>query len=146
MLSPSTIGRYPISICMAIAMHLVWTAGLLVEPSALLATGPHALVLITSNAKLAASVLFVVASMALIGVAAFTPRLRILLLLPQQVILWFSLIGATNAMWLGMFADGTERSHWFLVVDQVGVVLVALGHTAALLLIARGEFEHVPRQ
>ncbi len=39
-------------------------------------------------------------------------------------------------MVLGQFADGIQRSHWFLIVDQIPIILIALGHTTALLVIA----------
>ena len=151
--SHETIGRYPISIIMAITLHFFWAAGLSSDPSSIGATGPHALVVIATNPHIAAAILFTVATLATLGTllsAEITRDLcrvirvsetwvRIFLLLPQQVILWFSLVGAIDAMWLGQFADGVERPHWFLIVDQIPVVLVALGHTAALLLISRGE-------
>lgn len=124
---------------LAIIMHLVWAGVLSFDADAINATGPHALLLIARRPDIAAGVLFTVAVLAIVGCSIEERVPRIVLLLPQQVILWFSLIGAANAMWMGQFADGTVRSSGFLVVDQIPVVLVALGHTAALLWIARGE-------
>jgi TM2 domain-containing membrane protein YozV len=90
----------------------------------------------TGSSQVAGYVFLGVASLAMIGLAARNRHLRVYLILPQQLILWFSVVGAAHAMYLGQFADGIQRAHWFLVVDQVPIVLIALGHTVALLFIA----------
>lgn len=130
------IGRYPISITIACVMHLIWAVGLGIEPGSINATGLHAVLVLARSPEMAAFIFASVATLAMFGVAFHHPGLRVALILPQQGVLWFSVIGATNAMYLGQFADGVQRAHWFLIVDQIPVVLIAIGHTAALLFIA----------
>lgn len=132
----TSISRYPISICVACAMHFIWAIGLAVEPTAINATGLFTVLIIARDSYIAAALYGLVAVMAMIGVMSKRPEWRVLLILPQQIILWFSVVGAVHAMYLGQFADGVLRERWFLIVDQVPVVLITLGHTAALLFIA----------
>lgn len=135
------VGRYPISICTACLMHIVWSVGLVLQPDAIHATGLHTVLVIAREPIYAAFIFGLVAFLAMVGIAAENIAARVTMILPQQIVLWFSVVGAMRAMYLGEFADGTVRAHWFLVVDQIPVVLIALGHTAALLLIA--ERSHV---
>lgn len=131
------VGRYPIVICIAIALHLVWSLGLLMDPVAVNATGPHALLIIAGDASKASLLFVTVAALASIGVMEPQHPWRALFILPQQIVLWFSAVGAGRAMFLGTFADGTIRTSWFLIVDQVLIVLLTLGHTVSLLLMTR---------
>lgn len=130
------IGRYPISVCLAIAMHLVWSIGIFLDVTAVNSTATHTMLLAVG--PLTAGIIFgAVALIALAGLIVDHAMVRFVMLLPQQMVLWFSLVGATHAMVIGTFADGTVRTPAFLIVDQIPVVLIALGHTAAMLLIAR---------
>jgi hypothetical protein len=133
----SLIGRYPLSICIAIGMHFIWSIAIGIDPEAVDATAVHTMLSVPGiNYALAAMIFGAVATMAAIGMVLRGTKARVLFILPQQMVLWFSFVGVTHAMWLGAFADGVVRSHWFLIVDQVPVVLITLGHTAALLLLA----------
>lgn len=128
--------KLPISVCTAIALHLIWAVGLMFEPSAIHATGLHTMLVIAHSPMMAGIVFASVALLALVGIVSKVRWLCVWLLLPQQAALWVSVVGAANAIFMGQFADGVQRSSWFLLVDQVPVVLIALGHTTALLLIA----------
>jgi hypothetical protein len=131
------VGRYPISICMACIMHMVWAVGLMLEPGAINATGLYTVLIVARDTITASAVFGSVAILAMVGLRTGWDRaLGVLLILPQQIILWFSVVGAAHAMYLGQFADGVQRAHWFLIVDQLPVILIAVGHTAALLFIA----------
>lgn len=130
------IGRYPITIVITIMMHAVWSIGLMFDQEAINATGLHTVLLLARHPAVAAFLFGAVAISAAGGLVIKQRYLRVFLILPQQLILWFSIVGAGYAMFLGQFADGIQRAHWFLIVDQIPVVLIALGHTAALLLIA----------
>lgn len=136
MSASSKVSRYPISICIACAMHLIWAAGLLMEPQAINATGVYTILVIAQSPTIAAAIFFSVAVMASVGLLFENPLIRTLLIIWQQLILWFSMIGAVHAMYLGTYADGVERVSWFLIVDQIPVVLIAYGHMLALLFIA----------
>jgi hypothetical protein len=131
------VGRYPITICIACIMHLIWTVGLLIDADAIQATGLYTVLIVAQDAFGAALIFGGVAILACIGLhIGWNRTLGVFLILPQQVVLWFSVVGALHAMYLGQFADGVQRAHWFLIVDQIPVVLIAVGHTAALLFIA----------
>lgn len=129
----------PISVCIAIALHLVWTVGLYMEPSAINATGLHTMLTIAHSPRTAAIIFGMVAFLACMGLFVRRRWLSVCLLLPQQAALWVSVVGAVSAMMLGEFADGIQRAHWFLIVDQVPIVLIALGHTMALLTLAESD-------
>ena len=130
------IGRYPIIICVTIVMHFVWSISVGIDPGAVHATALHTVMTVAGNPAVAALIFGSVAMVAALGLTMRDRYVRVFFILPQQIVLWFSIVGAGHAMWLGQFADGVQRSNWFLIVDQIPVVLIALGHTAALLLIA----------
>lgn len=131
------VGRYPLAICTACILHFVWAVGILADPSAINATATHALLLISGTPPLASIILVFVAGLAAIGVTGDDPHWRVLLALPQQFVLVMSSYGCIEAMYLSQFADGIVRERWFLVVDQLPMVLMTLGHTMSLILIAR---------
>lgn len=118
----------------AIVMHWIWGITLLFsrDPlaittiSSLIASGfvtaPHAAIMYLS-----------IAFLALIGMAA--PKVvGVLLLIPQQIVLIISAVGAFRAMMTGVFPDGAIRSHSFLVADQIPAVLAAIFHLFAVYL------------
>lgn len=133
------VGRYPLSVCIACALHLVWAVGLLHQPDAIHATGLYTIMAISGDSvTIAAAIFAAVAVLASVGLV-FRPTSGLyaaIFILPQQVVLWFSMVGAAHAMWLGVYADGVARTSWFLIVDQLPIVLIAFGHMAALLFIA----------
>ena len=127
----------PIIICVTIVMHLTWCVGLMIEPSVIQATALHTLLRATGSPQIAAGVYGGVAVLAIGGLLSPCRSVRVCLILPQQIVLYlFSVSGVTYAMSLGQFADGTFRTHWFLIVDQIPIVLIAFGHSAAMFLIA----------
>ena len=58
---------------------------------------------------------------------------HLLLLIPQQLVMMYSAMGALIAMAHCQFADGVPRPFGFIFVDQCPIVLSAIFHTAALL-------------
>lgn len=77
-------------------------------------------------------------TMAAVGVAALGGLLveeteGIALFLPQQAMLVVAAAGAVDAMQSGHYADGSARSHLFIIVDQLPVVLAAACHTLAII-------------
>lgn len=140
--------RLPIIVLVAIALHGVWAVGLLIDPSAHYATAVHALMLLTKHTMVAALILLVVASSASLGIGwrrnvwVFPAHtVRAILILPQQCLLIMSSIGALSAMLASSFVDGVIRPLWFIVVDQVPVILITIGHFTALAHIARSKDE-----
>lgn len=133
---------YPTIVAVATIMHLVWAVGLMADPLAHTATPIHtlieflSLVLTSDDVDIYAAVVFVsVAFLAICGLIKSNPLIRGGLILPQHLVLWVSAGGAVYAMWTGQYADGVIRSHWFIIVDQIPILLITLGHSAALLFI-----------
>lgn len=128
----------PTVVGITVALHLTWATGLFFEPSAINATALHTMLILTGDPFLSALIFGMVAILAMLGILTNPLADRILLILPQHLVLWVSTVGVFYAMYMGQFADGVPRSHWFLIVDQIPVVLLAFGHTVALILMARG--------
>ncbi len=134
---PRRLANYPI-IIIAVVQQYIWAAMIAIDAEALHTTG----VQILANAlppKMQQAV--VVAALTFTATAAalgFWARQRIgtlLSLLPQQLMLYVSAGGAAQAIYHARFADGVERTQAFLVVDQIPLVLVAIFHTWAIILI-----------
>jgi hypothetical protein len=128
--------RYPVIVGVAIMLHLIWASGLWMQPAAIHATALYPILLVTHSSSVASLIFAIVAVLALTGLLITGRWKRCLFLLPQQAALWLSVTGSVHAMSLGQFADGVQRAHWFLIVDQIPVVLIAMGHTFALMLIS----------
>lgn len=136
--------RLPIIIIVAISLHLIWAVGLAIDPAAHQATALHALLLLTSNPITASAVLTIIACLAGLGctwqwdLLGLPMRIwQALLILPQQCILIMSSIGCINAMLNSAFVDGVARPRWFIIVDQIPIILITVGHVTAVASIAR---------
>lgn len=136
------IERYfPTVVALAVALHLLWAAGIILEPSSVFATAPSSVLvlmgIVTGSQQWAPAILFAaVAMLAGWGLISTSPW-RHLWMVPQHLVLSISAIGAMHAMWLGEFADGVTRTHWFLIVDQSPIVLITLAHLTALIFISK---------
>jgi hypothetical protein len=78
-----------------------------------------------------------------VGVAAIasrlstvSPRAKLLLTIPQQVILLIQFYGVVVAVWLGGYPDGYipvpgnwAASAWFILGDQAALIAMCLSHT-----------------
>ena len=122
-----------IMVLFAIALHLWWTLMILVDQSALNATGLSSLYRYIHPASLLAGVVGGAAVMAFVGLFVRRYPWLIILLIPQQALLMMSAIGALDAMWLAQFADGVLRPRAFIAADQMYSVLAAIGHTMAII-------------
>ncbi len=116
-------------------LHLTWAVALSIDSAAGNATSIHTLLNFVSSD--AAIVIY--SSAAVLAISGFFQRgiREALFLLPQQFIMMISAGGALQAMWLGQFADGVQRSHAFLITDQVPAVIAAILHTYAIIRIAK---------
>ncbi len=139
--------RFPLIVAVAIALHLIWAMGLLIDPRSHFATAVHAMMLVTDNTNVAALVLFTVAAMAWLGIKwhrdtryASGRVIKTLLFLPQQCVLIMSATGAASAILASSFADGIIRPMWFIAVDQMPVILIMVGNFLAITYFAR-EYE-----
>lgn len=124
-----------IMVLSAVALHFIWATILMVDQDALGATALSALHRHIPMPWL----MWVIATAALMALLALVVRapLFLLMLLPQQILLMMSAAGAVEAIWLGQFADGVVRSRGFLAADQCYSIIVAIGHTAAIIVHAR---------
>jgi hypothetical protein len=125
---------------MAMTMHLIWAWAVWMDISAVNATTFHALYKLFPNREMLIAILVVATVMAgaslLVKVRGepliAAVRWGVFLLAPQQIILMVCAAGAIGAMWLGQFADGVLRSQYFIISDQIGPVLIAVGHSVVI--------------
>lgn len=125
----------------AVGLHLLWALLLNLNATPLQVTSVHSLAELFPNPHGLSIVLLSVAGCALYGILkqGGTVMTRVLLLLPQQIVLAISASGAIKAMLVGHFADGVARSHTFLIADQAPAVLALLIHSATILYLALSE-------
>jgi hypothetical protein len=122
----------------AVILHFTWAALLLVPGTrAFSATPVHEVYGVAGYSAWRTAVLLTfVATAALAGLIRNTPPgLKILYLLPQQLVLGVSAAGAALAIYHSHYADGVLRPATFIAADQLAVILTWAGHTAALMLL-----------
>ena len=125
-------------VAQAAVLHVSWAVLLLLSPTPLFVTSVHSL---GGIGRFPLAVVLMAA-----GVSAFAGlawdrrtagegrlRVGVLLMLPQQAVLLLSAFGALQAMTRSQFADGVTRPTAFIVADQLYTVLLAAGHTAAVI-------------
>jgi hypothetical protein len=129
----------------AVSLHLVWAVILVFDSSAINATAVNALyraveLLGWPEADSVLLLTVLVCSVALCALVALTlhhtGRARawiLLLLVPQQAVLFISAAGAIDAIWNAQFADGVIRDRGFIAADQFYSILAALWHTLAII-------------
>jgi ABC-type Na+ efflux pump permease subunit len=108
----------------AVTLHMIWAVLLVLNVGATGATAVHGPAKLFPNHYGLAALLVIVAGCALLGIYMDGPSAtKILLLVPQQLMLGLSAAAALNAMTDGHFADGVERSRAFIIADQSPAVL-----------------------
>jgi len=112
----------------AIILHWVWGIMLLSSNSPLNITAIHAMTQMHMSSAPVVGILYLLSAL-LAVVALAAPRIvGAILLIPQQLLLTVSAIGALMAMFSGSFADGVIRPIPFLVADQAPAVVAAVCH------------------
>lgn len=127
--------RVSLLICSAIFLHLFWAAMIALDRAALNANAINALYRYIQSPIVLAGLLVtssVLAGVALVIRSAWSP----LLLIPQQIVLMASASGSIDSIWIGQFADGVIRSSVFIAADQIYAVILAVGHTFAIIMHA----------
>lgn len=132
---PRRLVNFPI-ILIAITQQYIWATMLLLNHETMNITAIDVMAKLLPPIVIAI-ILICVATLAIFSFSFKRRMLNLLGLLPQQFMLFLSAGGALQAMLLGRFADGIERSHAFLVADQCSAILIALFHTWAIFLILR---------
>jgi hypothetical protein len=121
----------------AVALHVVWIALLIINGAAKHATALHGIVQLFPGRPGLVLVLITVVACATMGIFRnHIDMTKILLLVPQQLMLGVSAASGLRAMYLSHFADGVTRSHEFIIADQVPAILALLAHSATIILLA----------
>lgn len=121
----------------AVALHGLWAILLFVSASTLGATAISGPAELFPN-RIGLAILFiVVAACALLGIYMKKPSpTKVMLLVPQQIMLGLSAFAAIEAMVHSQFADGIVRPQPFLIADQAPAVLALLVHSATIVYLA----------
>jgi hypothetical protein len=129
---------YSVIVLYAIALHLTWAVAIFFDENVRQVTAIHELSTYAPY-PWTEFILGAVAILALAGLFIKSRLWSVLLMLPQQMILFLSAFGGIEAMYMASFPDGVVRTHAFLIADQMPVILAAVGHTIAILNSAQGE-------
>lgn len=120
--------RNPWIVWYAICMHWVWGGLLLTDTAPLGVTSINSLTHFGFVTAPYVGLMFLTVAF-LAAISRATPKpVGILFILPQQLVLIVSALGAVEAMRTGTFADGTVRSIPFLIADQIPAILIAVFH------------------
>ena len=121
----------------AVSLHAIWAALLFGNAKAMRSTAVSGPAKLFPNHYGLAILLVTVAVCALTGI--YLKRLsasKVMLLVPQQIMLGLSAFAAVKAMYFGHFADGVPRPRPFLIADQAPAVLALLVHSATIIYLA----------
>lgn len=132
---PRRLLNFPI-ILFAIMQQSFVGLSILFDGSARNATSVHVLDMLLPRGG-EPFLLFLAAGLAALGFWCRKRVDNVLMLMPQQLLLYMSAGGAAEAILTGHFADGVIRSRAFLLADQCPMVLIAIFHTWAMMLILR---------
>jgi hypothetical protein len=120
----------------AVLLHITWVVSLLVDSSSTHATAVHGPAVLFPNHYGLALLLTTVAACATGAIFMELSRLKIALLVPQQIMLGISAAATIQAMSLGHFADGVGRPRGFIISDQVPAVIALIVHSCTILYLA----------
>lgn len=128
------VGNHAMSVMVmyVVFLHLSWSLIIWLDPVALHITSIHALYVVVHTPNTLANILMITAIAATLGMVSRN-LWALLLVVPQQIILFMTAAGAVTAMYLGQFPDGVVRPHAFMIADQIHSVIAAVCHTVALI-------------
>jgi hypothetical protein len=129
--------KMPLIVWYAVSLHLFWSIAISIQPLAVQATAPY--ILNTIFGHFTALLLAIGAMSAMIGLVTVRRYLAVIFMLPQQLFLFISAVGASQAIVNGHFADGVERPRMFIAVDQEPAILVALFYTIGIIQMMRAK-------
>jgi len=130
--------RIPWILWYAVVLHSIWGMLFLYDARAGWATAPHGILrLCGGNAHVSGLVLLVCSLCAVYGILGYPwrPRLALLALLPQQILMLLTGFSVVKAIVWSQFADGVVRPWVFILADQSAGLLAALAHTGAILSV-----------
>lgn len=131
---PIRIINFPI-IMIAISQQLITGLALLMDNNSHMVTAVHAMHEVSMAPSLLPYGIIAAALLAINGFFRHKKIYTILCMLPQQLLLYIAAGGSFRAIWLGEFADGITRSHYFILIDQAPSILIAIFHTWGMVLI-----------
>ncbi len=59
---------------------------------------------------------------------------RLMLMIPQQIVMFISAYSSGLAVWFGQYADGTSRPWAFILADQLPALIAAVCYSVAIVL------------
>lgn len=128
--------REPLIVWFAILLHILWAIDMFIDPvQSGLATAPYAVK--SAFGSIAPTILFMGCMLAFLGMIIHHRMWSVILMLPQQTLLFVSAVGAVKAIVLGHFADGVQRSRMFIATDQEPAIILAVLYTIAIFQVAR---------
>ena len=127
------ISSYAI-VMQAALLHLIEALILLGSRTADGSIGLHSLLGVIPDPRALAAALIASSSAAFVVVTKryLAPWLTIILLTPQQALLFTTGIAAWLAVWHGSYADGVVRSSLFITADQLPRGMFSLVHLTAM--------------
>jgi hypothetical protein len=127
------ISSYAI-VMQAALLHLIEALILLGSRSADGTIGLHSLLVLIPDPRGLAATLIASSSAAFVVLARrdLAPWLTVILLTPQQALLFTTAIVAWFAVWHGSYADGVVRSSLFITADQLPRGMFSLVHLTAM--------------
>jgi hypothetical protein len=124
----------PLIVWGAIFLHIVIGVLVLTDEAAGRSTGPAEVVQWLGATGGAVAML---SASALALTSVFLRRApnwtRLVLLLPQQLLLYVAAWGGLHAVVNGHYADGVDRPYQFILTDQLPLMLLAVIHTLAVI-------------
>jgi hypothetical protein len=120
----------------AVLLHATWVVMLLLDSRSTAATAVHGPAELFPNHYGLALLLVTVAGCATGAIFMRLSRLKIALLVPQQIMLGISAAAAVQAMAAKHFADGVARPRGFIIADQVPAVIALVVHSLTIVYLA----------
>ena len=127
------VGSLVVILCSVI--HCAWGIGLLVAPFR--TTGIDLILTLSHSNHVVAGLIFISAGLlATVSTWSYFDKaiIHVLLFMPQQTLLFISMIGALQSMSLGRFADGVPRPLLFIFIDQIYLVVLCFFHIFAIIM------------
>lgn len=109
-------------------VHLTWAVALLISREDAFGSTPLSPFQVLVSPW--AAVLMITTSVMSLVASGFKNHLiRVMMFLPQQVVLYMSAMASAAAVASGHYADGVMRPPMFILTDQVGTIVLAIAYT-----------------
>jgi hypothetical protein len=120
-------------IFIAVILHFFLGIILIISPVIINTTSTGLMIQYFSNKYIAGLVLIFISLLSTYSLYRKTfDKKNVFLLLPQQLFLILSAGWAINSVFVGHFSDGIIRSPYFILADQLPIILIAVFFTLAI--------------